>query len=483
MSILRRFSKKETYMMAFASLEDVIPKILKNIDFHEYLIANGYKLLPHKNVKGFKCYTKQESLVLEDDIVFVGNNNGVDIYYSSLFSDSGNIIDFVKNRIELDNDYETFEPNKDHFIEAVRKLVLYINSNGENETKNDLFTTAEDLKKLKQNTFTTFYKCEPIYDSKYLESFKISKNVLDHPIFKGTVFNSRGLIINEEQLDIINTAFPLYNESGKECGLYFENKIEEKKRVKSDIHFFAPGTVETGLWFSNNFLLDQNFKGKINKRTKVTVVNNPKDALAHFSHLKENRFYVSVFKQDETTYEHLKSVLTREKSSLYLAGNISIVNFVNEIKIILKILNVEIDFVKENYDTITLKIDSQDAGQYLDRFLRYIRTNNTSKVQHVLKILGKDARPILKDDIIVPTQDEQGNLLVKIPKNFKTLFFIEKILIKVFPAPFDIHIEKPMYLDWTMQNIKISTAVEDKTSDEEIIEKYIEEEKIFVLSN
>lgn len=56
-------------------------------------------------------------------------------------------------------------------------------------------------------------------------------------------------------------------------------------------------------------------------------------------------------------------------------------------------------------------------------------------------------------------------------------------MIKVFPAPFEIHIEKPMYLDWTMQNIKISTAVADKINDEEIIEKYIEEEKIFVLSN
>ena len=47
--------------------------------FGNYLLANGYKLLPHKNVKGFICYTKQDSLVLEDDIVFVGNNKGVDI--------------------------------------------------------------------------------------------------------------------------------------------------------------------------------------------------------------------------------------------------------------------------------------------------------------------------------------------------------------------------------------------------------------------
>jgi hypothetical protein len=73
-------------MMAFASLEDVIPQILKNIDFHQYLLDNGYKLLPNKNVKGFKCYAKQSSLILEDDIVFVGHSKGVDIYIIVLFS-------------------------------------------------------------------------------------------------------------------------------------------------------------------------------------------------------------------------------------------------------------------------------------------------------------------------------------------------------------------------------------------------------------
>jgi hypothetical protein len=469
-------------MMAFASLEDVIPKIIKNIDFHEYLIDSQYRLLPNKNVKGFKCYSKQTSFILEDDIVFVGNNKGVDIYYSSLFSDSGNIIDFVKNRIELDDDYDTFAPNKDHFIEAVRKLVLYINTNGENITKKELGTTTEDLKNLKQNTFTTYYKCEALFDSKYLESFHISKRVLEHPIFKGTIFNSRGLIFNEEQLDIINCAFPLYNESGKECGLYFENKIEKNKKVESNINFFAPGTVETGLWFSNNYLLDKDFKGKVNIKTKLTLVNNPKDALAHFSHLKENRFYVSVFKQDETTYEHLKSVLNRQRSNLYLASNVSVLNFVQEIKIIIQMLSVKIEFVKENSDTILIKIDKNE-DEYFEKLMKLIRKNNSSKVEQILKTLGEDSKQHLKDDLIVPSQDENSNILIKVPKNFKTLYYFEQILIKVFPAPFDIVIEKPMYLDWTKQNIKISTAAADNTSDDDVIEKYIEDEKIFVLSN
>lgn len=469
-------------MMAFASLEDVIPKIIKNINFQEYLLDNQYKLLPNKNVKGFKCFIKSSSLILEDDIVFVGNHNGADIYYSSLFNDSGNILNFVKNRIELEVDYETFAPTKDYFIEAVRKLVIYINETGENEIKQDLKTTLEDIKNVKQNTFTSYYNCEPIFDLKYLESFNINQKIIEHPIFKDTIFNSRGLIYNEEQLDIINTAFPLFNESGKECGLYFENNIEKNKKVQTNIDFFAPGTVKTGLWFSNKFLQNKSASSKGYLKPKVTIVNNPKDALAHFSHLRENRFYIAVFTQDETSIEHIKSILNKERANLYLAGNCTIYNFVQEVKLLIKMLDAKIDFIKENSDNILVKFDNSEQ-QHFDKLFKLIKKHNAAKYEKTLETLGNDAKPFLQNDLIFPGQDKDENILIRIPKDFKTLYFFEQILIKVFPAAFNIFIEKPMYLDWTQQNIKIRTAVEDTTSEEEVIEKYIDEGKIFVLSN
>jgi hypothetical protein len=57
--------------MSFASLEDIIPKILQYVNFEEYLIENKYKLLPNKDIKGYKCFTKKNT-VLEDDVFFVG---------------------------------------------------------------------------------------------------------------------------------------------------------------------------------------------------------------------------------------------------------------------------------------------------------------------------------------------------------------------------------------------------------------------------
>lgn len=461
--------------MAFASLENIIPKILKNINFEEYLLENKYILLPKRNIKGFKCFSKKSEF-LGDDIVFLGNHKGIEVYYSLLFNDTGNVLDFVKNRIEFENDYETFEPNKDHLIEACKKLVSYINERGESNLKLNLNTSEEDLQDLKKNTFTKYYNLESLYDFKYLTSFSLSENIINHPIFKDRIFNSRGLIYNEKQLDIINTAFPLHNESGKECGLYFENYIEEDQKIVDTITFFAPGTIKTGLWISNNYLIDKKFK------TKVTVVNNPKDALAHFSHLKENRFYISIFKKDETTYEHLKSILNRQRSTICLAGNVSIESFIDEIKIILEILDNKIEFVKENYDHILIKIDKGE-NSFFEKIFKLIRKNNALKVNQIIKTLGEESKEHLKNDLIFPSLDIQSNILVKIPKNFKTLYHFEQILIKTFPSQYDIKIEKPMYFNWTKQNIKFKKAVEDTINDEDVIEKYIEEEKIFVLTN
>lgn len=465
-------------MMSFASLEDIIPKILQYVNFEEYLLENKYKLLPNKDIKGFKCFTKKNK-VLEDDVVFIGNYKGKEIFYSLLFNDFGNIIDFVKNRIEFDNSYETFEPNKDHLIEACKKLVSYINEVGENITKIKIETSDDDLNNLKKNTFTKYFKAEPIFDTKYLESFNISKEIINHPIFEGTIYNTRGLIYNEEQLDIINTVYPLYNESGKECGLFFENYIEKNKQIVDVIDFFAAGSIQSGLWFSNNFLLDKKIK------TKLTIVNSPKDALAHFSHLKENRYYVATFKEDETTYTHIKALLNRQKNtSLHLAGNVTIANFIDEIKIIIEILDRDIYFIKENYDHIILKIKVENNNENdLTKFFKYIRNNNALKLNDVIKKLGEDSKQHLKNDLIMLVEDTDGNISVKVPKNFKTLYHFEQMLIKAFPAPYDIVIEKPTCLNWTKQNIVYKKALNDKENEDDVIQKYIEEEKIFVLSN
>lgn len=470
--------------MAFANLIDIIPQILENISFKEYLLYTGYSSLPNKNIKGFECFSKKNNII-NDDVIFIGFYNNKEIFYSLLFNDTGSILDFVKNRIELENEYETFEPNKDHLIEACRKLITYINENGETKSNFEFKTLNEDIFTLQKESFTKYHNAQLIYDFEFLKEFDISESTINNPVFKGKIFNTKGLLYNDKKMNVINTAFPLYTLNDKECGLYFENIINSTK--KEEISFFAPNSIPSGLWLSNNYEEKETFITKDQKiktkkyKTKVTVVNSPKDALAHFTNLKENRMYLALFQEDERTYTHIKDILVKENGILYLASNISVLDFVREIKIILSLLDKQVQFINENYDYIILEVDKNQENLF-DKLFRQIKRNNSLKLDQIIKTLGSSSKEHLAKDLITASLKEDGNVVLKVPKNFKTLYHFEKIILNTFSSPFDIVIEKPMYLNWIKQNkvLKHSFNMQD---DEEVVKQYIEEEKIFILTN
>jgi hypothetical protein len=471
-------------MMAFANLVDIIPQILENISFKEYLLNTGYKSLPNKNIKGFECFTKKNNII-NDDVIFLGFYNNREIFYSLLFNDIGSILDFVKNRIELENEYETFEPNKDHLIEACRKLIIYINEHGETKSELNFKTLQEDFYNLQKESFTKHHNAELIYDYSFLQEFELSESIIDHPVFRGKIYNTTGLLYNDKKMNVINTAFPLYTSNNKECGLYLENIINSPK--KEEISFFAPNSMTSGLWISNNYqeketFITKDLKTKTKKyKTKVTIVNSPKDALAHFSNLKENRMYLSLFEEDQRTYNHIREILTKENGVLYLASNISVLDFVREIKIMISFLEKNVTFINENYDYIVLEIDKSQEHLF-EKLFRQIKRNNSLKLEKIIETLGNSSKEHLSKDLIKASLAENGNVILTVPKNFKTLYHFEKILLNIFSYPFDIIIEKPMYLNWIKQNKTLKNSVKMK-QDEEVIRQFIEEEKIFILTN
>ncbi len=471
--------------MAFANLVDIIPQILKNISFKEYLLNTGYHSLPNKNIKGFECFSKKNN-ILNDDVIFIGYYNNKEIYYSLLFNDTGSILDFVKNRIEFENEYETFEPNKDHLIEACRILITYINENGESKGNYNYKTENEDFYTLQKESFTKYYNAQLIYDFEFLKEFSIEENIINNPVFKGKIFNTKGLLYNDEKMDLNNTAFPLYTSYNKECGLYLENILRTKKS-NDQIDFFAPNSVKSGLWMSNNYEDKETFITKDNKvktrryKTKVTVVNSPKDALAHFSNLKENRFYLAFFEEDTTTYNHIKEIVTKENGVLYLSSNIRVKDFVREIKIILSFLDNQVNLINENYDYIVLEINQSQEDKY-DKLFRLIKRNNSLKLEQIIKTLGNSSKEHLAKDLITANLKDNGNVILNVPKNFKTLYHFEKLLLNTFSYPFDIIIEKPMYLNWVKQNKILKQGI-NMIDDKETVKHYIDEEKIFILTN
>ena len=472
-------------MMAFANLVDIIPVILENVSFKEYLLNTGYRNLPNKNIKGFECFSKKNN-ILDDDVIFIGFYNNKEIYYSLLFNDTGNILDFVKNRIELDNEYEIFEPNKDHLIEACRKLIAYINIEGETKQKNDTKTNSEDVFVLQKESFTKFHNPAFIYNYEYLNEFNITEKTINSPVFKNKIYNTRGLIYNDQKMNVINTAYPLYTFNNKECGLYFENIITNKE--KEEVSFYAPNSLKSGIWISNNYdeketYLTSNNKVKVKKyKTKVTVVSTPKDALAHFSSMKENRMYIALFEEDQRTYSHIKEIIKSENGILHLASNISVENFIREIKLITSFLENQINLINETYEYIILEIEKENEVYY-EKLLKLIKRNNSLKLDQIIKTLGNSSKEHLSKDLILASLNEKQNLILKVPKNFKTLYQFERILLNTFSYPFAIIIEKPMYLNWIKQNNALRETLSQDYTSADIIEKYIEEEKIFILTN
>ena len=56
-------------------------------------------------------------------------------------------------------------------------------------------------------------------------------------------------------------------------------------------------------------------------------------------------------------------------------------------------------------------------------------------------------------------------------------------MLNTFSYPFGIIIEKPMYLNWIKQYNVLRETRNQEYNGKDIIEKYIEEEKIFILTN
>ncbi len=78
------------------NLNEIIPKIIENVSFVQYLEKNGYKK-KKSNLDQYYCYKKDYDYI--EDTIFLSKIENQEAYFSLSFKDKGNIIDFVKNRI------------------------------------------------------------------------------------------------------------------------------------------------------------------------------------------------------------------------------------------------------------------------------------------------------------------------------------------------------------------------------------------------
>lgn len=457
-------------MMSFASLTKVIPEILKSVSFHDYLRYKNYKYVKEKNFKGFHCFKKESDLF--DDIIYIGKMNNEEIFYSLHYNDQGNIIDFVKNRIEIEDRYETFTPSIDHLIEACKDLIGFLHEEGPSERNYfNKDTLKEDLDELSETSFTKYYNIEPLFDFKYLNYLNIQKGVISHQIFENKIFNSRGLKINKKFHDVINVCFPIFGPNGEECGLYYENYLEDDKD-KLHFEFYAAYSVKTGLWISNQLELN------IGENLSLTIVDRPIEAISHFQYLKQKRKYISVFDLEEITMSHIMNIANQSRTTLYLAFNVTLPSFIKEIRILISFIKVQhdIEFLENETHFIRIRV-SKSEKKYIRLFTKRMISHNNGKIKNISNILGERHLGYLESDHFSTTETDK-DIFVKIPKNFKTLYAFEKMLINSFPNHITIIIEKPTHLSWKNQNKLLFDNINDSYNN---YQKLIQSEEIFVV--
>jgi len=448
------------------NLNEIIPKIIENISFIDYLEKNGYQ--KKKSTKeDYLAYQKDYGYI--EDTVILSKIKDEEMYYSLSFNDKGNIIDFVKNRIELENDYLVFSPEKDHLIEACKKLVQFINDNGENIKKLDVEISRQEMSSLINTAFTTFYKVIPaqnMVNEVYLKFLNISKKVLASDVFINKIYSTKGIIINGKTYDdAINYTFPIYDGPGNEVGLFYTNMLEINNK-KEIINLFVPGSNRKGIWISN---LPNIHKNNI---ARITFVDNPVEAMAHYSYVNEKRQYISVFDVDDNTFESINYILSKTTyPKIHLALGVSLENFEKEYKILISLLNIDAKFMLSNFNEVKIWLSSNTSIYFLE-LIKRVKKLNSDNVSAAINTLGNSSKNHMGNELITVIKDDRNNLIIQIPKNFKTLYEFEKVMIKVFNSKYDIISEKPKYMNWVNQN--------KKGKKEAVTEDLIQMEEIFI---
>ncbi|MBE7634978.1 hypothetical protein G1K75_11920 [Tenacibaculum finnmarkense] len=452
--------------MSFINLKQIIPKILININFEEYLIHQGFISVPEKNVGSFKCYVLDENKVFSDsEILFLSIYKEKENYYSITKKDQGTIIDFVKKRLDTNKEYTTFNPSTDSLIEACKILVLYINQYGENKEKNKNSTSILEIEEFKRVVFSKYFKLEKFTNSSFFKNFDISDDTSFHESFNSKIFNLKGL----------GVAYPLTDINNYQVGFFYNKQIELDKSKKED-SLFSDYTNKSGVWKSNEITL------KTNERRYLTIVSNPKEALAHFE-VSSNKTliqYFTFFDVNPTSLKHLYQELKIQSSILYLCSNINIKDLTNELKILTYLMNfkydMQIDDIDNLYINLRIKADTKNKKLYTP-FIKKIFSYNKNHVLETTNILGSFSTEYLKNDLI-EIKDIDTNkgetFIIKIPNSTKAIYNFIKIIADSFPLFFNICLEKPKYISWIKQN-KFNNSTNNSNTN-----KLIEDELIFV---
>lgn len=432
--------------MTKIELKTIIPKLLETINFQTYLLDQNYTLVDNVSNDSVLVFFKQD--ILFEETLYLTTVNGRVEYFSSTYRDKGHLIEFVKNRIEIEGSYSWWNPKSNNLIEACKKLLFYINQNNARHLSNeiDAATDSDAFFDLQQRSFTYFYDAKALFFTDFLQDKGIDLKTLNHSQFKGKLFNTQGLFYKDANYDIINTAFALYNLNLREVGLTITNSIKEEEGEEQEIDFIVPGSDPQGFWLSNDARKDTRSK------VKLTLVDSPFEALAHWQIYSQERLYLCFGQKNEKNFDLLYNMMQKYQANIYLASEVKLEHFIYELKFVLFLIgkHFPVSFNMEHSSYVELFVD--DCKELKALTERFTRLNNKI-INGVFTTLGEHSKRILEKDIIRASKTNNG-ILFKVPKNLQMLYETNKNLINSFPIKNGIAIEKSTQFSWLDLNTK-----------------------------
>jgi len=234
----------------------------KRIDFVNFVLSNGYKILESKDSKNWRVVYSE--FYADQLIIHRYVDSGFYFYFNIYDSgDKGTIIDFLKNRNKFN-------------LGQVRVFLRKYEPNS-----NQVYKGQKPLKKFN-------YIKSALSDLSYLLFRGLNDQTINHAAFKNKVLNNIVFDI-EKKIEYINIAFPLLDENNLIIGLEQRNTVYNQI-TKNDWDYKNIEGAK-GLWVSNPTIGEEG--GSIDN---LFIFESAIDAMSYhqlYNEVGSNNIYVS----------------------------------------------------------------------------------------------------------------------------------------------------------------------------------------------
>ena len=417
--------------------------IKQNISFDSFLSNKGFvkrkQILSNVTIFSNDVYNEHH------DIIFIAIVNNQEMFYSLSLGDTGDIVHFVKNRIEFNLIRETFKIGNNSLIDTANVLLEHLIQHGSStvNTETSDFTNSS-WKYLRKHIFTTYYDVQEFNNTHFLETLGVKKETSLKSIFANKIYNSTGVRYNKEIHQVVNTVFPITNSAGFQKGLYYINDFLPQSNGNKNRPFFAKMSNKELLWQTN----------RIKKNSELTIVSSPLEALAHSNYFNKESNYLSFFELTKYSISEMGKIFTTF-SLINLSLSVSTKQSLYELQIICSLSEDRLSINQVNETDILIQIETTKStkSKNLAKFIDILKDKNNKTIRRLVLGLGSSASPY-KDDVLFNISKMDDYLYIYCPKNYLNIYTLCDALIKSFDFRKKIKIDKPSYHNWIDQNKK-----------------------------